>query len=124
MIWAQVAVSFACWIAYGAVAARRTEQTKAFLSDRSRTFRAICAAALLLLSAVLLLGAFYYLSQTKAVVSQLSVAIWLVLTVIGLIFVAMQTFAFTMVVSIVQQDVTAVKNAASSKQSSGGTRKP
>lgn len=124
MLWAQVAVSFACWIGYGAVAARRTGQTKAFLDGRSRAFKAIWAAVLLLLSAGLLLGAFHYLSQTEAVVSQLSIAIWLLLTVFGLIFVAMQTFAFAMVVSIVQEDVAAAKKAASSKQSSGGTLKP
>ncbi len=124
MLVTQGLTSFVCWLAYGAFMAKRLTLLRVAFRQRSRSGRALWAAALLVLSAAVLLLTFAATGERGFVGGRMSPTTWGVITAAGFAFVHLQSLAFAMVVSIVQDDVTAFKGSTSAHRSPGGIQEP
>ncbi|MFI5385416.1 MAG: hypothetical protein ACHQ50_04765 [Fimbriimonadales bacterium] len=107
MIWLQGGTSFIAWIAYGVIQSRRSYLIREQVSRMGRTQRGIAGAALFLVGAMVLIGGLGIVLQKGGFTSAgLSAVAWPAVTVLGLAFVHAQTMAMSMLVSLVQDNVT------------------
>lgn len=101
MLIVQVAISFAIWILFGWMQSRRTAKWRSILGSMSRKTRTVLGPILMLLGASALLGGgFLTLSIHGLNHDSLTLAGWLCVTVVGLLFVGCQMVAALLMFSL------------------------
>jgi hypothetical protein len=122
VFWAQGVVCFLLWIGYGAIQARRSDKIRAKMSALGRGTRATLGGVLMIGGAAVLIAGGVVIEQiggfTKTGMTALG---WLVVAVVGLVFVHAQTMSFAMLVSLAQETVTNSHPSPSDHHNAQGT---
>lgn len=113
MFWAWALGSFAVWLGLGSMIWRNLPTLKAKLATFSRRARVLGGTALLFLSAALLLGGLYGLLSRADPNGALTTVQWLVILIVGAIFVVCQALAAAVLFSVVDPGVTKTASSAS-----------
>lgn len=115
----QAGLAFVLWIAYGTFLWRRSDVIRASAGKGSRTARAIKAALMLFGGAALLLACLVQLQNAGGFTrTGMTPVAWAIVTVVGLVFVHLQTVAAAILVLLVQEPVTTGARATSVEQES------
>jgi len=113
----QSAIAFLIWVAYGYYQSRRPEQVRRISERIKREYRGPVAALLLMAAvAALFLGLNLVVLAGGFKSDGLAIWAWVAVVAIGLMFVHLQTLALALIVSVVQESVTASRLSASSSQ--------
>ena len=104
---AQGAGSFCLWILYGILQARRSSQIRASVVRLNRGKRALFGAAMLVGGVVLLFGGFLFIQSIGGFAKDAMTWYgWILASLLGLIFVHLQTLGTAMLVSLGFESVT------------------
>ena len=113
-------MAFALWIAYGIYQSRRSNAIRMQVMAIPRARRGVLGAALFVVGAMVLLGGLGLVLQRGGFTSGgLTPVAWLVVAILGLLFVHAQTMATALLVSLVQQGVTNGSDTASINRTPG-----
>ena len=97
----QASISFAVWILYGILLARRASRPEAKLKKLSRHSRAVLGPLLMMGGGAVLLGAIALVATLHGIGgNSLTIWAWLVITAGGLAFIHMQSRAALLMVSL------------------------
>jgi len=122
VLWLQLLVCFASWVAYAFFQFCRAAAIRRWAFGVNRTWRALVAAALLLLPSALLFGVLWGLGKAGALGSNGFVFWgWAVVALAGLGYVHAITLATSLLVSIAYEAVTESRREASELRDSQGS---
>ena len=105
MLGVQALVSFIAWLVVGYLLARRAPEQRAWLGKMNRRARVALGPVLMLAGAAIMLAAVWLAAfEHGLTVGGLAAWAWLALTLAGVIFIAAQSIAALMMVSLAVQN--------------------
>lgn len=113
-VWAFVC--FAIWVGTGFLVWRRLPELRARLAEVARGKRVATATSLLFGSAIVAIGGFFAMSQSTAPGAPIAPLQWLLIALLGAVFVGSQTLAAAILFSVVHPSVTSEPSPPSINQ--------
>jgi hypothetical protein len=116
---AQLALSFGIWITYGIWRRRRADRLRDKMALLSRRLRVGLSIGSLILSAVILFAGLSVFSSYRGIQEgPYSGWLWFAMTLVGLVFVHMQTLGSVAMVSVVLEDQRNLQNRRNAQNTS------
>lgn len=114
MLWVQASVSFLFWLLPGLLFWRRSSRLKQWLADLPRGVRVFLGSAGLLLGMCILIVGLLLVAQNNGLQEgALAPWAWLVITLLGMIFVTIQALGALSMITLMSRPETKIESKAS-----------